>query len=507
MKNCIFLFSLLASVALLKAQTVEIKCADNTSNCFTVDPETSYDYWASTTDGSLSGYTKKFEWSYSPNSNLDPLFPNSPYNYGVRWKNVPNSPTRSITVKVSWIKTGYQTIERTVTRNVTIKYIAPITSMNITGAITASPSNNSTISIPCGVQNLMASVFAPATDPTQSVVYNWTKPSGWSGASSTNSINLATDAGQSDGNFSLSYRRSDGNFTQYYAVNYTRPRVSNAIITAGDSWSPSDKPLCAGETRYLQGNTSPNATLFNWTVSGGTTIVSGQGSSLVGISGASNGQIILTANNACQVSQTRSMTIYAGSPQVSSSQVTVDGHANSYPNYNNGTSYISIQSSPSCQAYDWTIFGGTGTLYPNQPCSTCGGLVYVHCNSGSITTPGNLSVKIKSANRCGTGTDVILAFQKTSALYTMTSSNPATEGEVSFELQDDTALELLQYSKIFNANSPNNIQKHDHRQNKGSAKIQEKKISYDISNLPKGLYYLVLSFQGDMNFTESIIIE
>ncbi len=66
-------------------------------------------------------------------------------------------------------------------KTVTVKYIGAITSMSITGGVTASPSGGSTLDVPCGQQNLTISVPAPATSPSSVVTYIWSLPNGWSG--------------------------------------------------------------------------------------------------------------------------------------------------------------------------------------------------------------------------------------------------------------------------------------------------------------------------------------
>ena len=114
--------------------------------------------------------------------------------------------------------------------------------MTIIGASPSSPVNGGTTSVPCGTGNIKITVPTPVTNPVATVTYIWAIPNGWTGASTTNSITLTPDAGQSDGTFSVTAKRSDGTVTQTYFVSYVRPRVTNAIITS-INWFPDDKPL------------------------------------------------------------------------------------------------------------------------------------------------------------------------------------------------------------------------------------------------------------------------
>lgn len=152
--------------------------------------------------------------------------------------------------------------------NVTVKHIAPISSMFISAGNPSNPSNGGSSSVGCGGQNITISIPTPTTDPFIPVSFFWTLPSGWSGSSSTSSITATTNQGLSDQILNVRVRRNDGQVDQTYTVTITRPRVTNAIISSVN-WSPDDKPLCNGETRQLSGTSTANASTFSWSSSGG----------------------------------------------------------------------------------------------------------------------------------------------------------------------------------------------------------------------------------------------
>jgi hypothetical protein len=394
---------------------------------------------------------------------------------------------------------------------VVVKHIGPITSMTIPGASPSSPSNGGTTLLPCGTSGLTISVPTPTTDPGVGVSYVWSLPNGWTGSSTTNSISVTPNSGANDGVISVSAKRTDGNVARSYSVNITRPRVTDAIITSV-SWSPDDKPLCNSETRQLSGTSTTNATIYSWSTTGGTSITGASNQSIVTVSGSSNGTLMLVASNACGVSKNRTWKIYANTPQVAGSEVLVDGHPNYYPNYTSGSSYISIQGGGSCQSYKWDLFGGSGYFYPGY-CS-CGysynGITFDNCNSGNASTSSSMAIRIRTANRCGQGNDVIIPLQVSGGggYYRMSSPNPATT-TISIELDKEKGKTLNSLSLIsaiqskvarnFDVNSAKSTKYFD------SSNL----VSFDVSTLERGLYYVVLGFGENNNyqrFSELVIL-
>jgi PKD-like domain len=488
--------------------TVSISC--NSPSCLNPDPTPVLTtYYATITDGqytTVNGWTRTITWAPTPNGSFVYSSGQNTQTYSIFWNNTPNSPSRKINATIKYTKSGQ--VDKIVfdEKVVVVKHIAAISSMTITGASPSSPSNGGITSIPCGGGSFTISVPAPTTDPVTTVQYTWPLPSGWAGSSTTNSITVTPDAGTTDGTFGVTAKRSDGTVSRTYFVNYTRPRVTNAIITSVN-WTPDDKPLCNAETRQLSGTSTANATVFNWTVTGGTSIVSGANQSIVTVNGTSNGTLTLTATNACQASNSRTWNIFANTPQVAQNNVLVDGHPNYYPNYTNGSSYINIGGGGSCQTYSWQVYGGSGYINPNYGCN-CGNVPnFTDCNSGSATTYSSMAIKIQTANRCGQGNDIIipLQIQGSGGYYRIASSNP-TNSTVSVDLVSDLPSSNLKKMTFISDAGTLIVRSHENNGKKSDAKINGKNASFDVANLPRGTYYLVLVFEDNKSFKETIIL-
>lgn len=483
-------------------------CASGSSNCDNPDPVVrSYTYKIVTSDGNHTGWTKSYSWTTEGG---DVSTSSSGDQHSVIWANTSNSTTKKVKVKVTYKKPqSSDTYSFSREMTVVVKFLGSIASMTVPGASPSNPSNGGTTSVPCGISSFTISVPTPTTDPSGGVTYIWSLPSGWSGSSTSNSISVTTNSGVNDGVISVSAKRTDGNFFQTYSVDVTRPRVENAIITSV-SWSPDDKPLCNNETRQLSGNSTLNATSYSWSTTSGISITGASNQSNVTVSGTSNGTLTLVASNVCGVSKDRTWNIYAGGPQVAGSDVLVDGHPNYYPNYTSGSSYISVQGGGSCQSYKWELFGGSGYFYPGY-CS-CGysynGITFDNCNSGNASTSSSMSIRIRTANRCGQGNDVIIPLQISGGggFYRMSSPNPATT-TISIELDKEKASTLNSLNLISATRS-----KIARSFDVGSAKKSNyfktnNVVSFDVSNLDRGLYYVVLNFgENNQSFSELVML-
>ena len=118
--------------------------------------------------------------------------PNGTAATSVTWVNTPNSPQKKIKVTVTYRKSGQADKVVFDERIVTVKYLAPITSLIFTGNVTpTNPANNSTITLNCdaGTISLNAMQTAPITDPSAAVTYSWTLPNG-NQSSSTGTISF-----------------------------------------------------------------------------------------------------------------------------------------------------------------------------------------------------------------------------------------------------------------------------------------------------------------------------
>ncbi len=497
----------------MSAQSVNIGCTS--LDCDFTDPSPNVAVYVLSIDDSdltSDGYTQSsINWDALPNSQVVSETDYGSIFYDVQWANNPNAVTKRVTVSVNYTKAGSPTVTLSDEFFVTVKHIGNIPSMTIPGASPSSPNNGQTVSVPCGSSSFTISVGTPLTDPSTSVDYTWSLPSGWSGSSTSNSIGVTTD-GSSGGTIQVLAERSDGNgfVTTSYGVNVIRPEVSDAFIQTADSWSPFDKPLCSGDSRQLSGASSPNATSYSWSTSGGISINSGGSSSVVTISGSSNGSVTLVASNACN-SRSRTKNIFAGTPQIDNNDVYVDGHVNQYPNYTSGSSVINIENESSCQTYHWSIFGGSGFIYPNN-CAFCGhtfgGTSFNSCGTGNASTSSSMSIRLRSANRCGEGYDVIIPLVKSGGYYySVVSPNPATE-EIIIAFEDKRSREQLTGVRLSSQRRSQFVRHFDlSKFNNRSSLEANKQIVFDVRDLQRGLYYLSIEFNnGEVVESETILL-
>lgn len=511
MKKSLLFFSLLLIKFSVSAQPqVQIIC--NSNNCFNTDPTPLEAIYEATFTNEPQGYTRVITWVATPQTAYCcDLSVDNNLRYKLKWNNSPNSPTREIEVKVVYTDTtsaNRDPITVSKKQTVVVKHIGPITSMTISGASPSSPTNGSTVAVPCGANSFTISVTPPATDPASAINYTWSLPANWTGSSTTNSITVTPNAG-GGGTISVFAQRADGTVARGYSVNVTRPVVESALISS-ISWSPDDKPLCTGETRQLSGAGSVNANIFTWSTTGGTSITGASNQSTVTVSGTSNGTLKLIASNACGVSKDRTWNIYANVPQIASSEVLVDGHPNYYPNYTTGSSYINVQGGGNCQTYKWELYGGSGYINPNY-CS-CGyaynGITFDHCNAGSASTSSSMAIRLRTANRCGQGNDVIIPLEVSGGggYYRMSSPNPATT-TITIEL-DKAKASNLNVLNIVSATRSKIARSFDVAAAKSSNYFKTNNIvSFDVSNLERGLYYVVLNFgENNQSFSELVML-
>jgi hypothetical protein len=436
-------------------------------------------------------------------------------NATVEWANTPNSTTKRIRVSVTYTHATFQSQTFIKEEVVVVKHIGPILEVTLdNGNPSDISTNGGTTSLSCGVQSFTASVQPPVTDPSTDLIFTWTIPGGWGGSSTTDVINLTTDAGSADVTLVVSARRDDGSLSQTFTVHINRPQVTSAVITTADSWSPFDKPLCSGESRDLSGSTSGNATSFSWSVSGGLSIVSGGSSSVVEVSGTGNGILTLTANNGCGVPKIKTRKIFAGTPQLTSTDVLVDGHPNYYPNYTSGSSYISLQNEASCQTYKWELYGGSGYINASSSCGYCNnvfnGITFNQCNSASASTSSSMAIRVRTANRCGQGADVIIPLETSGGggYYRMASPNPGKD-RIVIQFDKEEAKESLEILRLVGHNRSQIVRDFNISEARQSRYFEANEtVIFEVGELPRGIYHLLIKFKGQSgNSSEMIMLE
>lgn len=428
---------------------------------------------------SIGGY----DWSaLGGASNPGDHFPTT----NIIWNNSPNSTQKRVDVTVKLVRLNYNDIFISNSLVVIVKYIGPLTQMSIPGATPSNPGNGSSTSFPCGVQNVNISVNTPVTDPVQPVTYSWSYPSGWTGpaTTSTPSATATSSAGQADGSLSVSARRTDGTKVQSYSVYITRPRVGSPTIT------PTLEPqLCTtSETANLSASAA-NATTWNWTSSGGAIVFSGGSSATATIKATSNGSVIVTANNACQSPRIASQNIYFGPATLSSNKV--NGVPAQPVNYINNPAQLSSSTIYPSTTFNWSIDGGTGSIYPNGP--NCLAYAYPF-----------VRVKVQTNGKCGLGQSYIYYLYLNGSSFQIISPNPV-EDMVTIQFKDlDIARTYLEGIELSSA-SQRGLRRFDGLKARGEKYFDKTDlVNFEVKDLAPGYYYLTVQIAGQ-KFGETLI--
>ena len=172
----------------------------------------------------------------------------------------------------------------------------------------------------CAGQNSVAYSVAALTNAT---TYNWTLPSGATIASGsgTNSILVNFSSGAVSGSVTVSGANTCFAGTSSPAFNVTVNPLPTALSAITGS-SP-----CVGQTAAFSVTSNPTAVSYNWTLTGGGTIVSGSGTNSItaNFPSASTGTLSVSGVNTCGsgtastlainvIAQPASPTISAGGP-------------------------------------------------------------------------------------------------------------------------------------------------------------------------------------------------
>lgn len=507
MKKIIICLFILSSVFSINAQTptVTIGCVGGGTACFMVNSDVIIDYGAITANVP-SGYSASFVWKAEPATAFNTENPNLDV-YGVNWMNKPNNPARKVKVKATFTKANSTTYTDSTEKIVVVKHIAPITSMTISGATPGTLSNSGlSTELPCGTQPITISVPTPITDPVQPVTYIWTLPNGWSGSSTTNSINVSPTAGD-NGNLSVVAKRTDGNVVQSFYVSISRASAQSSATPNIETLYSSDinKVLCAGESRLFGANNINNIYNFEWSSSPANVVTFSSphtmGTFVDGIANSSGGTtLIFTTQSACGF-KTSTWDLAVDKPKVD--YMTVDGTSyaplisQSY-GCNGALAVIDIAytANQTGQNYSWQLNGGNGSYY-----------TYNNGTQAVLYAYNDAAFKVIANNRCGNGSQAyFIRYNTCDGYYRMASPNP-TQNTVSVQMDQALGRDALVSIRFISdarssvvrsftsddARRTNHFDKSDH-------------VDFDVSNLPRGTYYLIVEFKEGKSFKETIIL-
>ncbi len=207
--------------------------------------------------------------------------------------------------------------------------------------------------------------------------YIWTLPSGWSGSSTSNSINAT--ASSNSGLISVTAVNSCGSsMAQTYNVTVNQIPAQPGSITGNPT-------VCPGASLSYSINAIPGATSYSWTLPGGW---GGSSTSTIinAFSGTTGGIISVSANNACGASSTQTISVSvenapAQPGSISGNLSICDGSLQIY----------SVNPVSGATSYIWSMPSGwTGSSTANNIVATAGS------NGGTIS--------VVAVNSCGTST-------------------------------------------------------------------------------------------------------
>lgn len=212
--------------------------------------------------------------------------------------------------------------------------------------------------------------------------YTWTLPGGWTGTSTTTSINAT--AGITGGNITVSANNACGS-----SAPQTKNITVNTIPATPGSISGSNA-VCAGSSNTYSITPVSGATSYTWTLPGGWS-GSSTLTSINTTASTTSGNITVRANNSCGTSsaQTLNITVITAIPSTPGS---ISGNTNICAGSSNTYSVSAVSGATS---YTWSLPGGWSGNSTTNSISTVAGI-----SGGTIAVTAN--------NSCGSSAAQIL---------------------------------------------------------------------------------------------------
>jgi hypothetical protein len=213
------------------------------------------------------------------------------------------------------------------------------------------------------------------------VNYTWNLPNGWTGTSTTNSIN--TIAGNTSGDITVTADNACGSS----AVQVISITTNNAPVTP--SSISGSIAICENATETYSTTPDPNATTYSWTLPNGWTGTSNS-ATIIASANTVGGNITVTAGNSCGTSAVQTITVL-----VTNVPPTLDPIIGSVELCAGAATY-SVPMMAGAASYDWTLpLGWTGASTTNT--------------INVITAAGAGSIEVSAVNGCGNSAPQTLA--------------------------------------------------------------------------------------------------
>lgn len=505
MRKLIFLLPYLFFCTGIFAQSFSITCLSSTPSCLNPMPNVDQSYQLNFNN--LPASAVRLEGDFvapSPMGTMafSKVVSSQNGSVFIRTINWPNISNPVISITNGKIFNGSNAIIGTfsvASTDINVKYIGSSGSFSVSGGTLL---NSTTAEIDCGVKNITVTLGAPPTsDPINApITYTWSYTGGYSGPSTTSSPSAnITSPATGNGSVTVSAKRND--VTTYSnpskTIQITRKVIqfSNLNINSVSSnHGYGNNALCVGETGTLQGTISGfTGANINWTSStlsfvGATNLanISYTGSNAIH-------QLTLTASTGCS-SASRTTEIKVGKPIIT--QKLVNGV--------NGSGYANVSLNP----VDVRV------VSPAAPTSStfafdCPGA----CGSSSLTYLGNICtaylypfgrIRADMTNRCGTSDPTYFYITNTSySGFRVSSPNP-TSGPIAIEILDyEIKKDKIQNIQL-DSDYQRNIRSFLKSDNANLSKNGNGIIEWDISDLPKGTYYITMT-SNEKTETQKII--
>ena len=248
-------------------------------------------------------------------------------------------------------------------------------------AVTAIPSTPVSISGSTSLCSSTASSYS-VTPVGGATSYTWTLPSGWSGSSSTNSINATT--GSTGGTVFVTADNACGSSpAQSVSVTVSSTATTPAVISGPNT-------VCAGNASYTV-LSDPNATSYTWTLPGGWSGTSTT-DSIYAIVGTNPGTVSVVVNSNCGSSSPQTLNVSLGIPPAQPSSMLGVTHL-----CDSSSTAYAVTNDPNATGYTWTLPSGwSGTSNTNTitaTASTTSGVISVTAdNACGSSAPSTLNV-------------------------------------------------------------------------------------------------------------------
>lgn len=229
--------------------------------------------------------------------------PNPQYDWYINSSSSPAQSGSSNTFTTAAFNSGSNTVKVVLTSNYSC--VTNTTAEATSPTITVRPG---TPSQPGSISGTVE--ICPGTTQTYSIAavpdassYVWTLPSGWSGNSTNNSINITV--GSSSGTISVAAKNDCGTSTTRDLAITVKPGTP-----AQPGTITGEASVCPGISQTYSISSVVNAAAYNWTVPSGWTITgSDSGNSIDVTTGTSGGSISVSAYNDCGTSNTKTLNV------------------------------------------------------------------------------------------------------------------------------------------------------------------------------------------------------